>query len=175
MVRWCCLVLVFAVSGCLCSSREEKLKKAEEQGNLLVAAKAKLAKGAGEALKKEGSEAAETVTEGAGEVVKAVGKGFEKSLRDVKLMVTGDLEAKGVKATRAARAADGANPHVVSVYLTLDRPFTGSLLLLSKGRDGQETGRATAKLEEKEATGKYLDFEFDPRTPLLTADHFELK
>ena len=64
---------------------------------------------------------------------------------------------------------------MVSVYLTLDRPFDGSLQLLAMGGEGKETGRAAAKLQEKQPTGRYVDFEFDPRTSLLAADHFELK
>jgi hypothetical protein len=30
-------------------------------------------------------------------------------------------------------------------------------------------------VDEKESTAKYVDFKFDPRTPLLTADHVELR
>lgn len=47
-----------------CKSREEKLKAAEDEGNLLVATKAKLLKGAADAVKKEGKEAAESLAEG---------------------------------------------------------------------------------------------------------------
>ena len=80
-------LLVFTCLATGCKSREEKLQAAEEQGNLLAATKARVVKGVGEALKTDGKEAAQSVTEGSGEVVKAVGAGFDKSLSQVKLAV----------------------------------------------------------------------------------------
>lgn len=166
------LALTLVCAGC--KSREEKLAAEEEKGNLLVAAKAKLAKGVGEALKNEGKEAAGVLSEGTGEVVKAVGGGFDKSLGQVKLAVDQGLAPKGIGATRAARN-DRQAKHAVSVYVTLDQPYAGSLELRAFDASNAEIGRSKLTLDEKEATAKYVDFEFDPRTPLLTADHFELR
>ena len=154
---------------------KEKLQAAEEQGNLLAATKAKLVKGVGEALKNEGKDAAQTVTEGAGEVVKAVGTGFDKSLGQVKLTLHQELGPKGIGATRAARSSEGTSKHAITVYVTLDEPYTGPLELRAYDASNLEIGRTRVRLEEKEPTGRYLDFEFDPRTPLLTAEHFELR
>jgi hypothetical protein len=167
------LVLTSVVTGC--KSREEKLKAAEDEGNLLVSAKARVVKGVGEALKTEGKEAAQVVTEGSGEVVKAVGAGFDKSMSQVKLAVHQELSPKGVGATRAARQDVNAARHSVTVYVTVDKPYTGPLELRAYDAANQEIGRSKVELDEKESTAKYVDFQFDPRTPLLTADHFELR
>lgn len=159
-----------------CKSREEKLQAAEDQGNMLAATKSRLVKGVGEALKSEGKGAAESVSEGTGEVIKGLGKGIDKGLTELKLAVHSDLGPKGVNATRAARGVGGTGKsHAVTVYVTVDKPYSGSLELRAFGADNKEIGRARTSLEEKESTGKYVDFEFDPRTPLLTADHFELR
>ncbi|HEX8704647.1 MAG TPA: hypothetical protein VF815_37790 [Myxococcaceae bacterium] len=167
------LVFTCVVTGC--KSREEKLQAAEDQGNLLAASKARLVKGVGEALKNEGKEAAQTVTEGSGEVVKAVGAGFDKSMNQVKLAVHQELSPKGVSGTRASRAETAATQHSVSVYVTVDKPYTGPLELRAYDAANMEIGRAKVNLDEKESTAKYVDFQFDPRTPLMTADHFELR
>jgi hypothetical protein len=167
------LVLTLTVAGC--KSREEKLQAAEDEGNLLVATKAKLIKGAGEALKQEGKEAASVVTEGTGELVKGVGTGFDKSLGQVKLAVHQELGPKGIGATRAARGEKVAGAHAITVYVTLDKPYSGPLELRAYDSANLEIGRTKVTVDEKESTAKYVDFQFDPRTPLLTADHVELR
>ncbi|HEX8436985.1 hypothetical protein [Archangium sp.] len=167
------LVLTGMAAGC--KSREEKLQAAEDQGNLLAATKARLVKGVGEALKHEGKDAVKTVTEGTGEVVKAVGAGYDNSLGQVKLAVHQDLGPKGVGATRAARGEAGNAKHLISVYVLLDKPYTGPLELRAYDAANQEIGRTKVDVDEKSSTAKYMDFSFDPRTPLLTADHFELR
>ncbi len=167
------LVFTCVVTGC--KSREEKLQAAEDQGNLLAASKARLVKGVGEALKNEGKEAAQSVTEGSGEVVKAVGAGFDKSMSQVKLAVHQELPPKGLGATRAARQDAAAARHSVTVYVTVDKPYKGPIELRAYDAANMEIGRAKVELDEKESTAKYVDFQFDPRTPLLTADHFELR
>ena len=171
------VLIPLVVSACLvagCKDRDEKLKAAEEKGNLLAATKAKMVKGVGEVLKNEGKEAAEVVSEGTGEVVKAMGIGFDKSLEQVKLTVPEPTTARGVSATRASRNNDGVKKHAISVYLKVEKAFTGPLELRAFDRQNQEIGRARVELDEKAPTAKYVDFDFDPRTPLLTADHFEL-
>jgi hypothetical protein len=163
------------LSACLCKSREEQMKDAEDKGNLLAATKAKMVKGVGEALKTEGKEAAETVTEGVSEVVKGLGAGVEKGLLAVQVEVQGELSAKGVTATRAARGEAGAKEHSVTVYVATEKPFTGTLELRAYDGQNREAGRAQVKLDEQQGTAKYVDFAFDPRTPLLTAKRFELR
>lgn len=171
------LLLLSAVlaSSCFCKSREEKLKDAEDEGNLLVATKAKLLKGAAEAVKKEGKEAAETLAEGTGEVVKGIGTGIEKGFKEVKLSANETVAAAGMSATRATRGEDGTAAHTVTVYVTFEKAWTGGLELRAFDAQDREVGRVKVEVEEKDGNGRYVDFVFDPRTPLLTAGRFELR
>ncbi|MDP1827442.1 MAG: hypothetical protein Q8L48_29500 [Archangium sp.] len=171
------IVAVTAVllAGCFCKSREEKLKDAEDEGNLLVATKAKLLKGAGEAVKKEGKEAAETIAEGTGEVFKGLGKGIEKGLMEVKIKPHESVAANGLGLTRAARGEEGTAKHTITAYVTFEKAFAGSLELRAYDSEDREVGRSKLDSDEKESGAKYLDFTFDERTPLMTAGHFELR
>jgi hypothetical protein len=171
------LITVTAVclSACLCRSREEKLKAAEDEGNLLVATKAKLLKGAGDAVKKEGKEAAESLAEGTGEVMKGLGKGLEKGLMDVKFKPHESIAANGLGVTRMARGEDGTAKHTVTAYVTFEKAFAGALELRAYDTEDREVGRSKLDCDEKESGAKYLDFTFDERTPLMTAGHFDLR
>ena len=165
--------LVFTASAC--KSREQQLQDAEDKGNLVAATKAKVVEGVGKALKNEGKDAAKTLTEGTGDVVKAVGQGFDNSLEQVKFTVDETLPNKGLNATRAALTSKEQTNHGVTVYVTVDKPYSGPLELRAFDAKNLEIGRSKVALEEKESTAKYVDFKFDERTPLLTADHFELR
>lgn len=169
------LIPFIVLPGCFCMSREEKLKKAEDEGNLLIATKAKLLKGAGEAAKKEGKEAAETVFEGTGEVVKGIGEGVEKGLKAVKVKLDESVAANGIGVTRAARAEEGTAAHTVTAYVTFEKAFTGTLELRAYGTDDAEVGRVKVEVTEKESGAHYVDFTFDQRTPLLTAGYVQLR
>lgn len=173
------LVLATAVvllgAGCFCQSREEKLKAAEDEGNLLVATKAKLLKGAGEAVKKEGKEAAQTLAEGTGEVVKGVGEGIEKGFMAVKFKLDESAAANGVGVTRAARAESGTAEHTVTVYVTFEKALSGVLEMRAYDASDVEVGRVKVSVDEKESGAHYIDFTFDPRTPLLTAGYVSLR
>lgn len=161
-----------------CKSREEKLAAEESKGNFVVSAQSRLLKGMGEALKTEGTEAAGSLSEGTGQVVKAVGGGFEKSLGQVKLSVNEGLQASGVAATRAALASrdeEQQNVHGVSVYLIFEKAYTGPLELRAYDAQGAEIGRSRMEFNEAEPTARYVDFVFDRRTPLLTAGSFGLR
>lgn len=166
-------VTVLSLSGC--KSREEKLKDAEEEGNLLVATKAKLIKGAAEAVKKEGKEAAETLAEGTGQVVKGIGTGIEKGFKEVKIAAHESLAPQGLTATRATRGEDGTAAHTVTVYMTFEKAWTGAVELRAYDAEDREVGRAKVELAEKESNAHYVDFVFDARTPLLTTAKFDLR
>lgn len=169
------LLVVASFTVFSCKSREEKLKAAEDEGNLLVATKAKLIKGAAEAVKKEGKEAAEVLAEGTGEVVKGIGTGIEKGLKEVKLTATDTLAPLGLTATRATRGEDGTRAHTVTVYMTFEKAWAGAVELRAYDTSDREVGRVKVDLDEKEANAHYVDFVFDPRTPLLTAGHFDVR
>jgi hypothetical protein len=169
------LVPFVVLPGCFCMSREEKLKKAEDEGNMLVAMKAKVLKGAGEAAKKEGKEAAETVIEGTGEVVKGMGEGFEKGLKQIKVKLDESVASNGIGVTRATRAEDGTAAHTVTAYVTFEKAFSGTLELRAYDSGDAEVGRVKVEANEKESGAHYVDFTFDPRTPLLTTAYVQLR
>lgn len=168
-------VTAASLSACCCQSREEKLKAAEDDGNLLVATKARLLKGAGEAVKKEGKEAAETLAEGGGELVKGLGTGIEKGLMEVKLTPHETVAANGLGVSRAARGEQGTAAHTITAYVTFEKGFAGTLEMRAFDTQDREVGRAKVDSDEKESGAKYVDFTFDQRTPLMTAGHFELR
>lgn len=163
------------LSGCLCRSREEKLQAAEDEGNLLMATKAKLLKGAGEAMKKEGKEAMETVAEGTGQVVKGVGSGLEKGFKTMVVKVDESIAANGLGITRTVRGEEGTKAHTVTAYITFEKAFTGVLELRAYDDKDQEVGRVKLDQTEKESGAHYVDFTFDERTPLLTAAYVQLR
>lgn len=169
------VLLSAALSLTACKSREEKLQAAEDEGNLLVAAKAKLIKGAGDAVKKEGKEAAEAVAAGTSELVKGLGAGIEKGLKEVTVKPHESLAGFGITATRATRGEEGTKAHTVTAYLAFEKPWSGALEMRAFDDQDREVGRVKVDVEEKEATAHYVDFTFDPRTPLLTAHHFDVR
>ena len=173
-------LLIFAVtavslSACCCQSREEKLKSSEDEGNLLIATKARMLKGAGEAVKKEGQEAAETIAEGTGEVVKGLGKGIQKGLMEVKVNPHETMAANGLGITRAARGEQGTAQHTITVYVTFEKGFEGVLEMRAYDSENREVGRSKLESMEKDSGAKYIDFTFDERTPLMTASRFDLR
>lgn len=171
------LFVMFAVllSACLCKSREEKLKEAEEEGNTLLAAKARLVKGAGEAVKKEGKEAAQAIAEGTSEVFKGLGQGFEKGLKNMKHKLHESVAANGLGITRVVRGEEGTAQHTLTAYFSFEKPFVGTLEMRAYDSEDREVGRSRIETETKEPTARYLDFTFDQRTPLLTASYVEIR
>ncbi|MCA2980093.1 MAG: hypothetical protein INH41_18265 [Myxococcaceae bacterium] len=174
-MRFAAVVALAALTLTACKSREEKLKAAEDEGNLLVATKAKLLKGAAEAVKKEGKEAAQTLAESTGEVVKGLGTGIEKGFKEVTLDVHESLAPQGLTVTRATRGEEGTAAHTITVYMSFEKGWTGTVELRAYDVAGREVGRAKTELAEKEANARYVDFRFDPRTPLLTATKFDVR
>lgn len=168
-------VTAASLSACCCRSREEKLKAAEDDGNLLVATKARLLKGAGEAVKKEGKEAAQSLAEGGSELVKGLGEGIEKGLMEVKFTPHVSVAANGLGVSRAARGEEGTKRHTITAYVTFEKAFDGTLELRAYDTQDREVGRSKVSSKEAESGAKYLDFTFDERTPLMTAGHFELR
>lgn len=169
------LAAALALLLAACQSKEDKLKAAQESGKQLAEEKARMVQGIGEGLKNEGQGAAQAVSEGFGQLVKGVGAGVEKGLLQVKVGVQADLANKGLGVTRATLGEQGAANHAVSLYVTLDKPLDAALELRSYDAEDREVGRATVSMKEAAPTAKYVDFAFDPRTPLLTAKRFELR
>jgi outer membrane murein-binding lipoprotein Lpp len=160
-----------ALSGC--KSREEVLQAAEAEGKLLAEKKARLAKGVGEAMKGEGAAAAESLSEGAGTVLNSVGRGLEKGLDTVEISAGADLAEQKIKIERAARHREGGTP-AVKAYLVTEAAFKGTLQLIARDKDGKEVGRARTGVDEAEAVGKYIVFEFDKLVDLNQASSYQI-
>lgn len=132
--------------------------------------KARFVKGIGESLKTEGKAGAESLTQGVGEVVKGAGKGFDASMSEVKISVVQALGTKGIQSTRASR-----KEQMVVAYVIFDQDFSGSLSLRAMDSKNTEVGRSNVKLEEKAGSAKYIEFPFDPNTPMAAVGAFELR
>lgn len=157
-----------------CKSKEEVLKHAEEQGQLLAEKKARLVKGVGEGLQTEGKAAGEEVAKGAAVVARGIAQGATEGFNNLPLTITPELGAAGMKAERAAVLREDAKTPQVKVYLVLDKPFKGELTLITRSKEGSEVGRSKLAVDEP-ATGKWVVFSFDKLVDLETVTAVELK
>lgn len=173
------LALGLAISLSACMSTEEKKKAAEEEGNAIVAIKSKLLKGAGDALKSDGKEAAESASEGVGEVIKGVNTGFDKSLNQANVTCDSTFlqtfELGRTDKVYNGNDSDTSNAKRVSVYLIANEAFEGKVKLKAYDAAGLEIGRSSLEITLDEDDAKYFDFEFDQRIPLLQADKFVIE
>ena len=157
-----------------CMSVEEKKKKAEEDGNALVAIKSKMIKGAGDALKSDGKEAIASASEGIGEVVKGANSGFDKSFTGAEISID-SISADFLQVGRTQKSyANTEGVKKVSVYLIAKKDFTGTVRLKAFDDSGLEIGRSNMDIEIEYDDAKFFDFIFDDRTPLLQASAYSL-
>jgi hypothetical protein len=91
-----CIVSVSLFSAC---SREARNKRAQDTGQTIVEEKGSFIKGVGDGLKGVGKDAAESISEGIGEVLKGGNEGLDKSLVKKEVRVSEDLKVF-LKATR---------------------------------------------------------------------------
>ena len=172
------LIFSLCFSMVSCMSLEEKKKKAEEEGNALVSIKSKLVKGAGDALKSDGKEAAESATEGVGELIKGLNNGFDKSLNQAKVegdsnfLTTFELGRTEKFFSEEKSKSDSVNTKKIVVYLVANEAYNGKVRLKAFDQDNNEIGRSTVEVNMAEDDAQYFDFKFDKRTPILQADHF---
>src|SRR5688572_9893407 len=174
MKRLLIIATAFALSGCCCKSREEKLKAAEEAGDFAISEKARLIKGAGNALDKEGTVAGESVAKGAARVLKSVGGGAMDGFNELNIKTSAGLTGVGLKAERAGIAAVDGKANQVKVYVIFDKPYKGDLQLILRDKNDREAGRSKVTVDEPE-TGKYVLFAFDPMTEWMGVTSSELK
>lgn len=168
------LISVLFLTSCM--SKEEKLKKAEEEGNELVSVKAKVIDGAGKALQKEGKEAVESASKGIGELIKGVNSGVNESINNSKIISepTFKLNFEECKAEKVY-GSDTDKVKKVNVYLIAKNDFKGKLLLKAFDSNKKEIGRSSIEVSIKKDDAKYVDFSFDERTHLLQTDYFTIK
>ena len=164
------LGVIFAMASC--SSLEEKKKAAEEEGNAIVSLKSKLVKGAGDALKSDGKEAAESASEGVSEVIKGLTSGYDKSINQAKVLADSIfLESFEIGRTEK-NYSDTSATKSVSLYLISKSGYDGKILLKAFDTADKEIGRSTLTIKLDEDDASYFDLVFDARTPLLLADYF---
>ncbi len=161
--------LMFSLTSCFLSN-EEKKAKAEEEGNALVSIKAKLLKGAGDALKTDGKEALESASEGLGEALKGINSGYDKSINQAKVL-TDSIFSKTFEIGRTEKIYNDTIKKV-TIYLISNKSFDNKVSLKAYDQAKKEIGRSTKKVKMSEDDAKFVDFEFDKRTPLLQADYF---
>lgn len=157
-----------------CMTQEEKEKKAEDKGNAMVSIQAKLMKGIGDALKTDGKDALESASEGIGEVVKGVSKGYDNSISQAK--VEADpifLQTFEIGLTKKVYGnAETQGPKRIDVYLIANKAFDGKIKLRAFGADKKEVGRSVIAVKAESDGAQFYEFSFDDRTPMLLADHF---
>jgi hypothetical protein len=158
-----------------CISKEEKLKKAEEAGKLMVEEKSRFARGIGNALESEGGSAAESLGEGFGEVIKGFNVGFDRSLTKINVQCDPKLNDI-IKLGRTAKFFNDSTHKTHAVlYCIYNQAFQGLLSLKAFDRDSVIIGQVKIKDLANKQDAKFLDFEFDDRTPLDLAEGFKLE
>lgn len=159
-----------------CLSKEEKLKKAEDEGNTVVALKSKFIKGVGDALKKEGKEASESVSEGVGEVVKGTNSGLDKSINTANVVPADSAAfAKVLSIGRTEKFfSEDEKTKRVSIYLISNKAYKGKVKLKAFDANQKEIGRSAVDVSLQDDDAQYFDFKFDSRIPLLQADYFTI-
>lgn len=157
-----------------CMSTEEKKQRAEEEGNAIVGIKSRFVKGAGDALKTEGKDAAEAVSEGVGEVFKGANNGLDKSISQANI-VTDTSFTRFFELGRSEKLFDDTVKNKrVTVYLVANKSFNGKLVLKAFDESKKEIGRSVKTVKIKADDAQYHDFTFDSRTPLLQASQFSI-
>jgi hypothetical protein len=159
-----------------CMSKEEKMKEASEDGNEVVAVKAKFIEGAGDALQSEGKKAAKSASKGVGEIIKGVNSGITESINtaEVESESTFKESFEDCKAEKIY-GEDSDKTKKVTIYLIAKKDFSGKLLLKALNDEEKEIGRSSLQVSIKKDEAKYVDFIFDARTHLLQTESFTIK
>jgi hypothetical protein len=159
-----------------CMSKEEKMKEANEEGNEVVAVKAKFIEGAGDALQNEGKKAVKSASKGVGEIIKGVNSGMSESINTA-VVVSEPAFKNCFEDCKAEKiyGEDSDKTKKVTVYLIAKKDFSGKLTLRALDEDKKEIGRSNLEVSIKKDEAKYVDFAFDARTHLLQTESFTIK
>lgn len=170
------VVLLSAALFVSCMSKEEKMKEASEDGNEIVAVKAKFIEGAGDALQNEGKKAAKSATKGVGEIIKGMNTGITESLNIVEVKSDPSFNAnfEECKAEKIY-GEDSEKTKKVTIYLIAKKDFSGKLILKAFDDNKKEIGRSSLDVVIKKDDAKYVDFAFDARTHLLKTEYFTIR
>lgn len=147
-------------------------KTEEEKGHDLTADKANYVKGVGEGLKNEGEQAAQSLGEGIGKIIKSGTSGVTGGLLAVDASATASASTHGLRLSKAERLSDKAaqdasapaeKKHMITAYIIADKDFSGKLRLVALGNKRAEIGRAALELKLAAGEARYVDFAFDER------------
>lgn len=132
-------------------------------------------KGAGEVVKEQGEDVANTVAQGVGNVLEGLSRGLDKSLVQKEIRLD-DSVASLVAVNRAQRIdRDHSDERQgLSLYVVSEVGMKQKLMLLAYV-DGKEVGRSIADVALDEKGTSYVDFEFDARTQLGAVEFYVLK
>ena len=166
------LVSILLLSAC---SREARNKRAQEAGQTTTEEKASFIKGIGDGLKGAGKEAAESISEGVGEVLKGSSAGFDNSLVKKEVRVKEELKAF-LNATRCEISPnDSLQKKEVIVYTIFENDFDGKLVLKAFDKDNAEIARSSVSIKEKSDNSRFIEFPFDNRTSFNQIQYFILE
>jgi hypothetical protein len=153
-------------------------KTEEEKGKSFVEKKVDYVKGIGEGLKEKGSVAGESLSEGVTKSIKGVGQGVENALA-IDIRLAQDLQKSGIKATNAQlmekQTDTGKEINGMSVYIVCGNGLSGKLLLKAIDKRNNEIGRTNAKVSFEANDAGFVDFIFDKRVALPSAQFFILE
>lgn len=139
---------------------------AEEKGKELVAEKAGMVKGIGDALQEKGAEAAQSVAHGAGNVLQGASTGLEDAFA-WKVVSAESLGKNGLTVSRVQHGkATDKTSKTVDVYLVANAPAQGNLQMIVYDVAKREVGRAKVNLKMAANDGRYETFELDERADL---------
>lgn len=111
--------------------------------------------------------------EQAGRLVQKVTGALKKEAYGLKTHPS--LGEAALQGTRALRLKEPTGVHGITVYLVADRTYSGGLELRALDEKGLEVGRSRATLRMDAGSARFVDFLFDPRTPLDEVAAAELR
>lgn len=85
------------------------------------------------------------------------------------------LEGAGLQGTRALRLKEPSGVNGITVYVVGERALAAHLELRALDEKGLEVGRSRAVLRMEAGSARFVDFLFDPRTPLDEVAAAELR
>lgn len=170
------VLLMLAVLLQACGkTREEELKEEHDKGAEMIENKAAVVQGVGDALKNNGSNAAQSLSEGLGSVVKGVAGGVDKAESSFAIGVHADAAAKKLSANRIVMSDKSSGVKAVKVYVLSAEAYKGKLQLRALDGKNVEIGRSNkieGDLSKDDAA--YIEFEFDEATPFSRVNKFVL-
>ena len=123
-----------------------------------------------EAINKTG----ETVGKGVSEFADGVKEGVTKTF-DCKVLLSNELNSKGVSAGKFSIESDSTNDNKLVVYLIFDKDINQPIKAKVFDVDNKEYGRTSVAVTGKAGEARFIDFVFDQRTDIETRSKIVLE